>query len=373
MGSPQAEQKLYPFQHEQPYPDMLKMGRTLRVKTQRELAEETGIDQSLISKYENGTPIPDGDLSAIASALELPEKFFFKKIDTHAASIASELMFRKRRTTPAKYQHQIIAEMNRIAYHVGVLFESVDVKSRFDLPIHEPEDGFMDEVENIADRVRLELHIPPGPIPSMIQILESMSVVVVLRKLPAKIDALVDNLPKPPILLLSQELLGGRRRFTLAHELGHMVMHKAFLKYTYDELEEQANRFASAFLMPAKDIKSKLRGLTMEKLIALSSEWRVSVQALVRRAYDLEVIDQRRYRFLNERLGKNGYRTTEPVEIHKEKPTLLSSLIRLHMNELKYSTEELAGALAMLEWEFKENYLPDNQIRVVKKKPVFRL
>lgn len=347
-------------------PEMLRMGRTLRGLTQRELAEATSIDQALISKYENGRPIPDGDLITVAKALRLPENFFFRQMVLHAPNGASMMMFRRRQTATEKTQEQVLMEINRLGDNIRVLLESVDVQGMSSLPFHEPTSESLDEIEDIAERVRLELRVAPGPIPSMTRILESVGVVILQRPLPPKVDALVDSLPgSAPIMLLSNELLGGRQRFTEAHELGHLVMHNA-LSFSYEALEAQANRFASAFLMPKREIKAKLRDLTMERLTALSAEWRVSVQALVRRGLDLDVLNYRQYRTWNETLGKSGYRTAEPIAIPTEKPTLLKLLIQTHLNELRYPVNELADALAMEEWEFRSIYL-DEPLHLVKK------
>ena len=158
--------------------------------------------------------------------------------------------------------------------------------------------------------------------------------------------------------------MGGRQRFTLGHELGHLVMHNT-IRFSYDEVEKQADRFASAFLMPEKQIKPKLRNLTIDRLIALSAEWRVSAQALIHRGYDLGTLTERQYREWNQLLSRGGYRSTELVPIPPERTTLLDTLIRAHKEELNYSNAELADALVMQEWEFKKNYLHRDEITIL--------
>lgn len=359
-----------PHIQQYPNPDRLKMGRLLRGMTQKEISTATGIDQSLVSKYENGRTIPETDLLAIAQVLQLPTDFFYRQLILYAPNGTSVLMFRRKQTTSVKVQDQVIMEMNRLSENVRILFNSVDLQTTANIPIHEPGDETVNGIEEIADRVRLELNIPPGPIPSIVRVLESMGVIIVRRSLPPKVDALVNSPPgERPVIILSNNLMGGRERFTLAHELGHMVMHNA-INYPYKDLEAQGHRYGGSFLMPARDIKSKLRNLTMERLIALSAEWRVSVQALVRRAFDLEVITERQYRSWNVELGKSGFRTKEPVKIPHETPTLLNSLVQLHINELGYTVRELSEALAMEEWEFRQNYLGEVPMRILPKKKI---
>lgn len=356
-------------------PEMLRMGRLLRALTQHELAARTEIDQALISKYENGRPINDSDLKKISEILQLPEAFFRRQIPIHAPNGASMIMFRRRKTASTKVQDQVIMEMNWLRDNVRILRESVDVQGFFNIPLYEPEEGSPEEIESIAERVRLELRILPGPVKSVIRSLESMGVVIIHKELPTKVDAILDSsLVDSPIALLKDNIPGGRQRFSLAHELGHLVMHNT-IKFDLDAIEEQADRFASAFLMPAYDIKTKLRKLTLERLIALSAEWQVSVQALVRRAADLDLLTDRQYRYWNVQLSQNGFRTSEPVPLPVEFPTLIESLINIHLNQLDYSVNELASVLTMEDWEFKRIYLGE-KIQIVPKpqqiKPVLR-
>lgn len=355
-------------------PEMLQNGRKLRGLTQRELAEAAGIDQALISKYENGRPIPDADLRAIGQVLQLPLSFFRRRMEIHAPNGANMVLFRRRQTTSVKFQEQVWIEMARVADSLSVLLESVEVETLARLPCIEPDRGDIDEIEEIADRLRLELKIPPGPIGSVTRVLESVGVVIVRRQLPPKVDALVDSNPgKLSLFLLSDRIQGGRARFTLSHELGHLVMHNP-LAFGVKEMDLQADRFASAFLMPSRDIKSRLRHLTLDKLIALSVEWKVSVQSLVYRAGTLGAISQDEQQKWYIQFNRRGYHDREPIPIPLESPTLLRSLVKLHLEDLRYSVSELSEVLSFEEWEFRSQFMDDPQLRVVppKQKPVLR-
>lgn len=370
-----SEINKHPYISEFARPDRIRMGRLLRAMTQREVAAQTGIDQGLISKYENGRRVTDDDLAKIARVLQLPLSFFYRPVVLHAFNGASTVMFRRGQSVPERMKEQLLVEMNRIAEHMQDMFESVEIQSTNTVPIYQPKDGSMEEIEDIAERTRLQLRIPPGPIQSMTRIMESMKVIIVHRSLPLNVDALVSTYGSISILLLNAALLGGRQRLTLAHELGHLVMHSA-IYYSYEELEKQAFRFGSAFMAPAQELKSNLRNkLTMERLIALSAKWGMSVQALVRRISDLDLMTERQYQYWNQQLSKNGYRTTEPVTIPVETPRLLNALISMHLKDLRYTVEELASALMMEEWEVREVYLGQQQLRVVQKmeKPILKL
>jgi Zn-dependent peptidase ImmA (M78 family) len=96
-----------------------------------------------------------------------------------------------------------------------------------------------------------------------------------------------------------------------------------------DGQEEQADMFASEFLMPAAEIHGEFGNLDMPALARLKAKWGVSMAALMRRARDLGSISDYRYRELNIELSKAGWRTKEPVEVPVERPRLLASAVTL--------------------------------------------
>ena len=105
------------------------------------------------------------------------------------------------------------------------------------------------------------------------------------------------------------------------HEIGHIIMHQM----PSDEMEAQSDRFAAEFLMPASEIKSDLRQLRLQQLPALKTIWKVSMAAVVKRAFDLGQITERQYRYLFTELSMQGWRTKEPIQIPVENADRLSS------------------------------------------------
>jgi Zn-dependent peptidase ImmA (M78 family) len=125
-----------------------------------------------------------------------------------------------------------------------------------------------------------------------------------------------------PLIVLSSGRPGDRLRFSLAHELGHLVMHWSQRGEPKD-LEEQANWFAGEFLLPEAAMRSDLLPpVTLMSLAKLKPKWGVSIQALVRRAKDLQIISPRRYHYLYQQLGAHGWRVREPenLDIPLEQP-----------------------------------------------------
>lgn len=100
-----------------------------------------------------------------------------------------------------------------------------------------------------------------------------------------------------------------RRRLTLAHELGHLVLHN---EYADPDMELQANQFAAEILMPEAAIKPFLHDLTLARLEAMKLEWGVSMQALIQRAVSLNTMDRSRQAALYKQLSSRGQRVREP-------------------------------------------------------------
>ena len=128
-----------------------------------------------------------------------------------------------------------------------------------------------------------------------------------------------------------------RLRFTLAHEIGHIVMHVSHC----DEMEKQADQFASEFLMPEAQIRSQLSFVNLQKLAAMKPYWRVSMNSLLYRAAELGTIDARRKSYLWMLMGQAGYRKNEPVPIPPESPMALSEILSVHQNSLGYKPTDI--------------------------------
>ncbi|HTF66486.1 MAG TPA: ImmA/IrrE family metallo-endopeptidase [Edaphobacter sp.] len=201
----------------------------------------------------------------------------------------------------------------------------------------------------VARLVRQMWQMPPGPVRDLIQVIEDAGGIVIEFDFGTKqADAISEWVPNsPPIFVLNSnaEISWDRRRLTLAHELGHIILHKLGPN---PQMEDEANEFAAEFLMPRREIKPSLYGLTMAKLRDLKRYWKVSMQALVERAYQLKTItlNQRKYFYIS--LNKNGHtRVHEPMEFEflPEKPQLFHSMLRAHLEKLDYSMRELATLL----------------------------
>lgn len=348
-------------------PLMLTLAREAREYTQSQLAKLTGIAQGTLSKLESGQLLATDDVVArLSRSLEYPPELFTEQFTFRNLPIS---FYRKRASSvPAKTLRSITARVNFMRRQIELLLRSVDIPE-LRIPIVDLGER-KQSVERIAQEIRVRWHIPSGPIANLVEAVEDAGVVVARCDFStSKVDALSvyeerDQLP--PLIVMSETLPGDRLRFSVAHELGHIVLHH-HLEFEERDVESEANRFAAELLMPAADIKASLRNLTLQKLASLKPYWKVSMQALLMRAQQLQTISDYRARQLWVQLGSAGYRSEEPLPLPIEEPTLLSEAVSLHLDRLGYSEDELRSLVRLNDREFRAQYgRYRSQLRVVR-------
>jgi Zn-dependent peptidase ImmA (M78 family) len=257
--------------------------------------------------------------------------------------------------------------MNLRRFHIERLLRSASIDTTFTFRAYDLQD-FGGRAEEVAQLVRAEWKLPRGPVRNVTEAIESAGGVVVRCDFGTrKIDAISEWIVKcPPVFFVNSNssITGDRLRFNLAHELGHVVLHQSG---GGPEMEDEANRFASEFLMPGSEIRSSLHRLGLQKLASLKLYWKVSMQALVKRAYDLGTITESQQRYLFIQLSRAGYRLREPQEldIPIEAPSLLKMLVDTHSTELGYSAAEMSALLNLEHEEFCDLYT-DRTLRIVR-------
>ena len=336
-------------------PDMIVIARESRGLTQSELADKMSVRQGKISKIESAVlGVSEDTLKKLVEYLDYPEHFFTLSDPIYGTGYGL-IYHRKRQSISHRVVGKIHSLMNIRRIHLSKLMRSVSMEhSNINYLDIDEYDG---NVEQIARDVRAAWMLPHGPIKTLTKAIEDAGGVVIqcdfgINLLDA-VSQWIQGLP--PLFFVNNNMPGDRMRFTLAHELGHVIMHRV----PNPSMEEEANRFAAEFLMPAQDIGSSLTNLSLPKLASLKPYWKVSMAALLYRATDLNKITERKKRYLWMKMGKAGYRKSEPVEldIPVEEATLFNELIDTHRGELNYSISELCQLLAIHEHEFKHMYL----------------
>ena len=108
--------------------------------------------------------------------------------------------------------------------------------------------------------------------------------------------------------------------------------------------------------MPAREIGPELSRLTLEKAAALKCYWKVSMASIIRRAHDLEKINERQYRYFNSELGRLGYRKCEPAPIPPEEPRLFPEILDVHRSAHGRDAGMLSDLLGLHTHQFHEMY-----------------
>lgn len=327
-------------------PDQLLIARNLLELTQGELAGSLGINQGHLSRIENRISLPDESLVAkMADRLKVPREFFFEPYRMTGGPMSLHAMFRKRASVTKRSIDRVCADFNVRLQHIRKLLGAVDAKSDLKIPRYDIEEG-NGTPEEIAEKVRRAWLLPSGPIRNLVETAEAAGIFVVVMPIgDAEVDGATLALSGlPPVVFLNADRPSDRMRFSLAHEIGHLVMHSQ----PNDTMEEEANAFASAFLMPAAEFRASIaRRISLAELARLKSIWRVAMQAALYRAQQLEILTKNQAVYLWKQISAAGYRKAEPeyTRLAPETPANLKGLVTMHLHELGYSVEQLSKML----------------------------
>jgi Zn-dependent peptidase ImmA (M78 family)/transcriptional regulator with XRE-family HTH domain len=305
-------------------PPRLTTARELRGLTKAELAERIGKSAAAISQFEGGACRPDPKtLGQMALALGMPVGFFARRAPGKALDVDA-CHFRSLRSASQRERRKLLARGSLLCDLLGVLEEHVNLPAeQVSRVAGSPTTA--DAIEEHAEHVRAGWGLGLGPIGNVVNLLESRGILVThIPEGCEEVDAFSTwHEGRPVVFLVMAKGSTSRTRFDACHELGHLVMH-ADAAPGSPELERQANRFASAFLLPREPFLMECpRWLDWDHFYELKRRWKVSVAALVKRAHDLGKLSEASYRRAYVHLNKTGERMQERDEPPAEAPTLL--------------------------------------------------
>ena len=344
-------------------PEMLVLARESRGHTQSSLARSVGVVQATISKAESGTiPVAEELVAKLSAVLQYPTQFFSQRDAVYGFG-SSIFYHRRQQSLSNRTLRQLHAQVNIRRNHIKRLLRAAELDSSEGF-LHLDLDDYGRNVEKIAQLVRGAWRLPPGPVRNLTEAIESNGGIVVRKDFETrKIDAISEwTEPCPPLFFVNShpEITGDRLRYSLAHEVGHVVMHRL----PTPDMEDQANRFASEFLMPAHEIKPYLFRLNIPRLAVLKAEWKVSMAALIERAFELGSLSrhQRQNLIIGLKTSTHSFREPKETDIPIENPRVLDELVELHMHDLGYSIDEISSMVAELETNFRSLYLPNSKV-----------
>jgi Zn-dependent peptidase ImmA (M78 family)/DNA-binding XRE family transcriptional regulator len=304
--------------------DMLKLARDARELTQADLAKIADVTQALVSKIENGlvTQPSDEVVEKLARAVNRPISFFYQQ---ERIVGFPHFHYRKRTKLGARALAKIAAIINIRRQHIVKLLRSYE-------------------------------NPPEKPIPQF-------ELDVLCRFNTNHLDGIsFRSEGLPPLFFMNRDVPGERFRFSLAHELGHIILHG--VPSDDEKMEEEAHRFAAAFLMPAAEIRPYLTTPKLSAFARVKAFWKVSIKALIKRAHDLKLITDNQYRWLNVQYSKS-FRAGEPNSIPLESPSRLRVMVEYHLTNLGYNLTELARLLSVHVEDLERAYAPHPGLRLV--------
>jgi Zn-dependent peptidase ImmA (M78 family) len=321
-------------------PRRLSLARKRRRFTARILAERADLAVDTISRLENGSNPPDEvTVTKLVQALNFPRQFFFdqdpQEIDTGAVS------FRSFSKMSARERDAAIS-----AGSLGLQLSSW-IEDRFRLPEPKLLDlSYETDPEMAAYSIRQLWSIGVRPIGNLMGLLETKGLrIFSLSENTASVNAFSFWRDNKPFIFLNNFKTAESSIFDAAHELGHLVMHKHGDPKETRSAEREANGFASAFLMPAKDVRATIsKRITIDTVLKAKRRWRVSAMAMAYRLNSLKLLSDWQYKSICIELGKRGYRAGEPEGIDRETSVVWRKVLTQLWSE-KTTKNDIANSL----------------------------
>ena len=312
------------------------------------------VSAQTISKYERDLSLPSsGVLIALASALEVSADF----LAGNQELILDGIEFRKKGAVGKRERARVEAMALHLLERYLVVEEALNLPSvEWDRPGAAPwpvRNG-LEEAEHAAARLRRHWNLGMDPIPNLVELLEERGIKVLavhLRDIDGlTAEARLGRREAMPIIIVNLNDSGERQRFTLAHELGHLVMDVA----DGIDAEKASQRFAGAFLMPAdalmNEIGKRRASISIMELIYVKKLFGVSIQAIAHRCRDLGIIGNRFFRSLFREFHRLGWRNPpyeEPASRSKEIPTRFKRLTLRALSERVLTDSKAAELLGI--------------------------
>lgn len=335
-----------------------------KLVTKSKLASEIDKTPAAITSYLTGQRSPSFEtFDKICTALEQPKKFFL----TRALPPEAEPALKNWRSISTKRSADRLRGESLLEWTIEIhsifknifdlpRFELVQNLSDFDVPANFM-DITLDHVEFAAKKLREVWGLGELPIKNLVRTAEKAGIVVSSYDLNVpQLDAVSTYYGNVPYVLLNTfKQSGSRGRFDLAHEIGHLLLHRNVSakdlegkagQAIYKRLEEQAHWFAGALLLPANRFANDLWAPTFKCFEDMKAKWKVSIQAMMHRALDLQLLTETQYNWLNIAVSKRNARAVEPLDdlILREKIRLLPKCFERYEEEFGKS-----GVIDLLE------------------------
>lgn len=304
-------------------PKRLSLARKRRRLTAKALAGESGVAVDTVSRLENGQNEPDAaTVAKLAAALRFPVAFFEQgdpeEIDSAAVSFRSFSKMSARERDAALSAGELGLELSEW------------VERKFSLPPADLLDlTYETSAEVAAQSLRQYWGLGEKPIGNVIGLLETRGVrVFSLSENTASVNAFSFWLDAKPFIFLNNYKTAESSIFDTMHEVGHLTMHMHGDPKGIRSAEREADAFASAFLMPANDVRARMPNrITVDVILQAKLRWRVSAMAMAYRLNSLGMLSEWQYKSICIELGRRGYRMDEPQGIPRENSVVWKKIL----------------------------------------------
>lgn len=284
----------------------------------RELGEKLGISHTAVSKYEQGLVTPSSSmLIKLSRALGVRIEYFLRP----ATYELSNIKYRNKRglskSELSAIEFDIMDQIERY-FELESLIPSLEnnlEEKKLDSSIIATTYG---DIEEIADEIRSNWKLGVSAISNFVDVVQELGIRVVFTKVirPAKFDGLSAMVGETPLIAVAKNVAGDRHRFTIAHELGHIVIGERISPNL--DIERACNRFAGALLLPKASVIERLglsrTSIDVAELSLLKAEFGLSMAGILHRALDLGIISQGWHKGMMIKFQKNGWGKVEPGE-----------------------------------------------------------
>lgn len=307
--------------------ERIKRARAAAGLSMQALGKQVGVSANMIKKYEHNVSMPgSAALIKLGKALGVRSEYFFRPVNVTLSGVK----YRKRSNTPAAVLKRIEADVLDQAerwQELANLWPTFPIPAFTGINDISERIATLEEVEQVADQLRENWQLGLNPLPDLVDVLESNGVLVIITEVdePDKFDGLQAIVAEQPVVVVSSNWPGDRQRFTLAHELGHLLLDSRLTSEL--DHEKACNRFASALILPADSIRrhlgEKRHNLEVRELYLLKHEFGISMLACLHRAAELDIIDKTVHQRLLKVFSSQGWRKQEPGEAYPKVHTLL--------------------------------------------------
>jgi Zn-dependent peptidase ImmA (M78 family)/transcriptional regulator with XRE-family HTH domain len=327
----------------------LKQARELRRLTQTDLAEHVGVAQPTIARAEQGLlQLSNSLVETVALSTGFPVAWFYRPSSLQIPE-GSLLLYRKKADLRSG-DRSFILGLAQLALTMVEHLEQRFKRVPSALPL-------LDNVDyrQAAGVTRSALGLDSvSPIPNLLQKLENSGIACIA--LPCKglegFEAFSVRIDRRPVIFINPYRSPDRIRLTTAHELDHLTRRNP-VHGDLKDVEKESFRFGAEFMTPEVAMLVEMRHpVTLSSLADLKQRWGISIAALVRRARQLQLIEDHQYKYLNIKIRDLGWRVQEPGSnrLPPERPRALRKMFEMvYGDDIRAFAADLNAPMALIE------------------------